>query len=322
MLISVIIPVYNAEEYVRQAVESAITQPETGEVILVEDASPDSALQVCQELTKEYSNVKLLRHSDGKNHGTAASRNLGIRNTTFEYIAFLDADDYYLPGRFQVAKELLESCPDIDGVYEGTGTYFHEEKNKEDWFWRNKTVLTTMTKVIDPDCLFESLLGGKLGSLHLNGLLVRKAVFDKTGYFDEIFELRDDSAMWYKIAALSKLIPGRLAEPVSMRRVHGKNRISASKEKFAYEGILLWKLLLDWGYKNKLSNQKLSLLADKYNKQLYRSLKLTIKSFFDKKRLQTPLLAKVITEYLSIFQSKPLRRHAWQTVRQRYKVKV
>jgi glycosyltransferase involved in cell wall biosynthesis len=317
MLISVIIPVYNAEEYVRQAVESAIAQPETGEVILIEDASPDNSLQVCQELVKEYSIVRLICHSDGKNHGAAASRNLGIKNSTFEYIALLDADDFYLPKRFQVAKELLESHPDVDGVYEAAGTYFHDEKAKEGWFWRNKPILTTVTETIDPNFLFESLLTRQVGYFHADGLLVRKKIFDQTGYFDEHFELRDDTVMWFKMAALSKLVPGRLAEPVSMRRVHSKNRISVSQEKFSYEGVLLWKTLLDWGSKNELNSQELNLLADKYNKQLYSLLKLSMKNLLlARKTFQIDLLVKVITEYLSIIRSKHLRRHAWQAIRQ------
>lgn len=304
MLISVIIPVYNAEEYVRQAVESAIAQPETGEVILIEDSSPDNALQVCQELAKKYSNVRLICHDDGKNHGAAASRNLGIKNSTFEYIAFLDADDFYLPGRFQVAKELLESHLDADGVYEATGTHFHDEKSKEGWFWRRRAKLTTVTEAIDPNFLFESLLKRKTGYFHANGFLVRKKVFDQTGYFDEHLELKEDTAMWFKMAALSRLIPGRLEEPVSIRRVHSENRISASQGKFAYYEVLLWKTLLDWGYKNNLNSQQLKLLTDQYNRQFYYLFKLGIKNLiFPREPLQTAWLVKTAT-VLGLFLDK------------------
>ena len=65
--ISVIIPVYNAAKYITQAVESALSQPETAEVLLIEDGSPDNSLEVCQDLEKKYSKVKLLRHPDGEN---------------------------------------------------------------------------------------------------------------------------------------------------------------------------------------------------------------------------------------------------------------
>ena len=74
MRVSVIIPVYNAAAYVRQAVESVLDQPETSEVILVEDASTDKSLQVCQELTEQYDKVRLFRHPSGRNCGAGNGR--------------------------------------------------------------------------------------------------------------------------------------------------------------------------------------------------------------------------------------------------------
>ena len=78
MKISVIIPVYNAEKYVSQAVESALQFNEVYEVVLIEDKSPDNALEVCRELAEKYDRVKLYQHPDKGNHGAGASRNLGI----------------------------------------------------------------------------------------------------------------------------------------------------------------------------------------------------------------------------------------------------
>ncbi|HED13224.1 MAG TPA: glycosyltransferase family 2 protein, partial [Gammaproteobacteria bacterium] len=103
MKISVVIPVYNAEKYVEYAVKSALQQKEAAEIILVEDNSPDHALKICEKLSNENSQVRLLRHSDGKNHGAGESRNLGIRSARHDYIAFLDADDYYLQNCFAAA---------------------------------------------------------------------------------------------------------------------------------------------------------------------------------------------------------------------------
>jgi glycosyltransferase involved in cell wall biosynthesis len=80
MQVSVITPVYNAASFVTQAVESALQQPETAEVLIIEDGSPDNSLEVCQELAKKYEKVKLLRHPNGENRGAGASRNLGMRN--------------------------------------------------------------------------------------------------------------------------------------------------------------------------------------------------------------------------------------------------
>ena len=95
MKISVITPVYNAEKYITQAVESALQFPEVWEIILVEDQSPDNALEVCKTLVTNYpERVKLYQHPDKGNHGAGASRNLAISKATGEFIAFLDADDF------------------------------------------------------------------------------------------------------------------------------------------------------------------------------------------------------------------------------------
>ena len=51
--------------------------------------------------------VRLLHHPDGKNHGAGATRNVGIKNAKYDYIAFLDADDFYLSERFKVAQQLF-----------------------------------------------------------------------------------------------------------------------------------------------------------------------------------------------------------------------
>jgi glycosyltransferase involved in cell wall biosynthesis len=101
--VDVIVPVYNAADYVRKAVESALARPETVEVILVEDGSTDESLAVCQELAAEYPTVRLYRHPNGENRGAGASRNLAISESTRGHIAFLDAD-YFLPCRFSGAR--------------------------------------------------------------------------------------------------------------------------------------------------------------------------------------------------------------------------
>src|SRR6478735_3013546 len=93
--VSVIVPVYNAAPYVEEAVRSAVSLPEVGEVILVEDGSADNGLEVCKILVQHYANVKLFQHEDGKNRGAGESRNLALKHSRFPYIAFLDADDIF-----------------------------------------------------------------------------------------------------------------------------------------------------------------------------------------------------------------------------------
>ena len=129
--VSVIIPVYNAEAYLRKAVESAVNLVEVGEIILIEDRSPDNALVLAKKLEQEFDKVKLFQHPDKKNHGAGASRNLGIEKAACEYIAFLDADDYYLPNRFVKDKLVFETHDNCDGVYSAVGTHFYTPEAKK-----------------------------------------------------------------------------------------------------------------------------------------------------------------------------------------------
>ncbi len=266
MRISVIIPVYNAAEFVRQAVESALTQPETGEVLLVEDGSPDGSLQVCRELAEAYPQVVLLQHQDGKNHGAGASRNLGIRSARFRYIAFLDADDYFLPGRFSAAKVIFEADPTAEGVYEAVGTHFETPEAEQRWRAVHSCLLTTMRKAVPPESLFEAQTPlGREGYCPTGGWLVKRSVFPKTGFFDEHLRLHQDTAMFVRFSAVCRMVPGRLDAPVAMRRIHDHNRITAprSSSEVYRDRSLMWGTLWRWG-KTNLPRARKELLLDRF----------------------------------------------------------
>ena len=254
MLVSVIIPVYNAARFVTRAVESALEQPETSEVILIEDGSPDNTLKVCQELAVKYDRVELLRHPNGENRGAGASRNLGMKNANYEYIAFLDADDYYLPGRFSVAKQIFESDPPCEGVYEAIGMHVEDEIGMPRWIQAGKPnkALYTITRNVEPRELGSILISGKYGNYHLNGLVLKKDVLKKSGYMIESLKLHQDSEFMIRVAIVARLLAGRLDEPVAMRRVHNENRISEprSETQKYKERMSFWMNLYYWSKEN------------------------------------------------------------------------
>ena len=267
MKVSVIVPVYNAAAFVRQAVESALMQPETAEVILIEDASPDGSLQVCRELAEEHPQVVLLRHPDGRNHGAGASRNLGIRNARFPYVAFLDADDYFRPGRFSIAKELLEADPAVEGVYEAVGTHFETpEAEQQRWALVPQELLVTMKRAVSPESLFEAQSPvGDEGFCCTDGWLVKRSVFSKTGLFDEHLRLHQDAAMFVKFAGVCTMVPGQLDAPVAMRRIHDHNRIMAPRSpgEVYRDHSLMWGTLWRWG-KGNLPRARREILLDRF----------------------------------------------------------
>lgn len=212
MKVSVIIPVYNAAEFVEEAVESALNQKQTGEVILIEDGSTDNSIQICKKLETLYNNVFIYQHGNGINRGASESRNLGIKNAKFNYISFLDADDIYANNRFIESERLFNSHLDIDGVYE-CAQYYNENK------------IYTINKSINPDKLLYFLIRGKYGHFHTNAITLKKTVFDKVGFFHPDLKLHQDTEMWLRLAHSCKLINGNLTEPVCFIRRHPGNRI-------------------------------------------------------------------------------------------------
>lgn len=232
--VSVVIPVYNAAAFVTQAVESALAQGEVREVILVEDRSPDDSLAVCRELVSSHPEVKLFQHPGGVNRGAGPSRNLGITNSTCPYIAFLDADDYYLPGRFDSARSVLKQFPDCDGVYDAVGMVYEDEASRDRWVMNSIAGegITTIPPGIDPKDLFSVLIKGGQGHMHLDGLTINRRILEKSNLFSELpglESMHEDTDWVLRLAAVGKLYPGSVTEPTSMRRVHRQNRVSAPR---------------------------------------------------------------------------------------------
>lgn len=251
MKISVIIPVYNAEKYVSQAVESALQFDDVYEIILVEDQSPDNALQVCSNLSEQYDRVKLFQHPDKQNHGAGASRNLGIEKSTGDFIAFLDADDYYLPNRFDAEKKLFEN-PETDGVYGAIGVHYYTEKAKQQYYHIYKDKLDTVYKKTQPEdvCPGQMNLRGSFGLIHLDTLTVkRSALLKMSTLFETSLRLHQDTEFTIRLSFYLKLFTGINDKAIAIRGIHENNRITKVETKQikpAFTKVLLWKKLREW----------------------------------------------------------------------------
>lgn len=240
--ISLIIPVYNAAPFIRDAVRSALEQPEVKEVLLIEDGSNDHSLSYCADLATRHACVQLYQHPDKKNHGAGASRNLGIQNATQEYIAFLDADDYYLPQRFQQAKKIFCQQHDADGVYEATERIFDKDIDEKNYntFYDDRKLLT-IENVVKPKDLFEFFFIGKYGWFHLNGLVIKRKLIERVKKFDESLRQTQDTDFILRLCLAGKLYPGSLTVPVSVARIHGANRILDERKVRYYRRLLFEK---------------------------------------------------------------------------------
>lgn len=246
--VSVIIPVYQASEFVETAVLSAVNFAEVGEIILIEDGSSDDSYITCQNLESNYEKVRLLVHENRKNLGASASRNVGIMAAKFPFIAFLDADDCFLPNRFNQFSILINKQTKFDGLYE-TIQYFGDS-----------TKIYGINRKLDPNNLLYFLIRGTYGHFHTNGLIVKTDLLKTAGLFDESLDLHEDSDLWMKIAYYGELISGEIGVPVSLVRKHKGNRIWTGTTTLSR----LKQMLVTWGW---LKNQeieyftKLTLLA-------------------------------------------------------------
>ncbi|MEM7282329.1 MAG: glycosyltransferase family 2 protein [Pseudomonadota bacterium] len=268
MAISVIIPVYNAEEFLRAAVFSAVQQKEVGEILLIDDGSQDGSLKVCYQAAADYDNVRVLQHPHGAHLGLAASRNLGIREANYDFIAFLDADDYYLPKRFGAPFRTLALRPEIDCVYEGVETFFEPESHRDAYMAIHGKTLVTMDAPYVGNDLFSAIASGRHGYPSLVGLLVRKESLLRVGLFNEQLEMHDNTALILKLAALTSMTPGRINKPVTRRRVHTNNKSLTTPWDLPTMWQSLWKWarhearLSDETYNNVLRHYLLSTLGE------------------------------------------------------------
>jgi glycosyltransferase involved in cell wall biosynthesis len=189
--VSVVVPVFNAAPFLEQAVNSALRQPEVGEVVLVDDGSSDDSWLVASALRDAHpARVSLYCHPDRANRGPGESRNLGLRHARCPFVAFLDADDWYLPGYFAVDRELFARNPAVGMVRHPLGNGWNPEDDKQRWFLaytgRERAQAAFYSKVegVHPRDYFASLYPmGDISSGVADTLTIRKSLIDAVGGF-------------------------------------------------------------------------------------------------------------------------------------------
>lgn len=248
-LISVIIPAYNVERFIKKAIISALEQDQVGEVVVVDDGSTDNTVTIIKELQKSDSKIKIFYHPNHINKGRSATRNLGIKNASYSYIAFLDADDFYLAGRFKKDREILDGKPNLEGVYNAVGFHYYRDASESE---KKQNKISTFSQKVLPNELFDAVISSKYGYLHLDGLTVKKTVFDKIGYFNEKLLVAEDSDIIYKLALKCKMIESSILEPKALRGIH-ENNIFTRSDLYKVYNIKLYESIVYWACDNKIS---------------------------------------------------------------------
>lgn len=222
-LVSAIIPNYNYARYVGEAVESALSQTYSNiEVIVVDDGSTDNSLEV---LAQYRDRIKIIRQ---ENSGVSVARNRGVAESSGDYIAFLDADDVWLPEKIEKQVRRIQSEDSIGIVH--VGVIDIDASGKE-----LATHLNGMEgEVASELMMFERavILGG--GS----GVMIPRKVFDKVSGFDEALSTSADWDLYFRISCDFSV--GFIGEPLLKYRLHGSNmhsNVSRMEREmlFAYE---------------------------------------------------------------------------------------
>jgi len=210
-LVSVILPVYNAEAYIVESIESMLNQTyENIELILINDGSTDSSLEIMQS----YNDARIEIISR-ENRGLIASLNEGIKKAKGKYIARMDADDISLSQRLQKQVVFMENSPEI-GIC-GTAVIMFGEGIQEK-VWR----LSLEDECIKTELLFSSALAHPT-------VMMKKVLIDEYQlFYDAGFKHAEDFELWTRFAEHSSL--ANLPEPLLKYRVL-ENSISRLADK-------------------------------------------------------------------------------------------
>ena len=220
MKVSVIIPTYNYAHYITEAVESVLNQTyKDFEIIVVDDGSTDNT----KEVIRPYLNK--IKYIYQQNSGPSAARNRGIKEAKGEYIAFLDADDIWLPQKLELQIKFIEKEKELGLVFSDM-TCFNEKGILKKSFLKDIPVfndlciesLSSIEKIISDD-VFNALLQGNF--IPTNTVIVKKECFDKVGLFDENLLFVEDRDMWLRIALAYRI--GFIKLPLVKRRFHRRN---------------------------------------------------------------------------------------------------
>ena len=273
--LSVIIPVYNCERFIEKAIASVIAQPEITEIVVVNDGSIDGSEMLLDQLQKQNPILKIYHHENKSNKGRSASRNLGIQKATGDYIAFLDADDYYLPNRFTNDIKFFQENENCDGVYNAVGLHYYRTITAVE---KSQLKLNTMTKTIEPDFLFDALISGKYGHFHIDGLTVKKLVFNMIGFFNIDLIVAEDTDLLWKMALKCRIETGIIDMPLAIRGIHETN-VFDRVDLYEIYILKMYESLIIWSRINQVPLNKtddllkwLWLIKFKENNKLYQDI--------------------------------------------------
>lgn len=234
-LISVIVPVYNLEQYIVDTIESVLAQTyQHFELIVVDDGSTDRTAEICESFNEPQ--LKLIRQ---KNQGANAARNAGLRAAKGDYIAFLDGDDLWFPEKLAKHIEHLEQSPEVGISYSQSA--FIDEAGEQMGLYQ----MPKLTDITIRDVLCRNPISN--GSC----AVLRQEVFEgikfqdnldgtqQDFYWDEQLQGSQDLDCWFRIALQTDWKMEGIPEMLTLYRVNS-NGLSAKllKKQESWEQVI------------------------------------------------------------------------------------
>jgi glycosyltransferase involved in cell wall biosynthesis len=237
-LVSVIVPLYNCQRFVREALDSVLRQDVADmEIVAVDDGSSDDTLRAVERMGAP---VRVLRQ---RNLGPAAARNRAVRESRGRYLAFIDGDDVWLPGKLGAQLDCAESdgaCPIVFTQFaywrpDPAGHYRRAEEVARDA--HSALASDAWSGWLYPQILLRT-------PIHIITALIRRDVYEAVGGFDETLRGGSDYDFWIKAGARfpAQRMPGCFA----LYRLHGGGVTSVPKPvNYAY--LILTRALAQLG---------------------------------------------------------------------------
>lgn len=223
--VSVIIPVYNAQQYLRQCLDSICQQTlQEIEIICVDDGSTDSSLHILQDYAKADSRIQILTQ---KNRGAGAARNHGLRAAKGLYLSFLDADDFFEANMLEEAVKGIEAYEADFVVFESD--QYHMDTNsyiKPSWVVRHKDIPPYMpfSYLSLTDNVFKTFVGWAWDKLY------RKSFIDNHNLWFQEQRTSNDLLFVFSALVLAKRI-AVIDKILAHQRRGGKESLSVTREK-------------------------------------------------------------------------------------------
>jgi len=238
--ISVIIPCYNAARYIGATLASVLAQDQPDlEIIVVDDGSQDDSVALVR------AKFPLVRVACQANAGVAAARNTGIALARGELIAFVDADDIWLPGKLAAQLRLMQRNPGC------AMSYCAWEVWPSDVAQPAPAYLEALRARAGNEALWRGPSGWIYPQLLLDcevwtsTVMARRTLFDQIGVFDASLRIGEDYDLWLRASRVTPIL--RVPAPCALYRIHPSS-ITKSIPTDNYRARVLGRALAQWGY--------------------------------------------------------------------------